>query len=50
LPGKTTVASVSLFQFAYQPGLSRQPASSLASTSLLLAGASNSIKVQIGGW
>jgi hypothetical protein len=30
---------MSLFQFAYQPGLSRLSASSLASASLLLAGA-----------
>ena len=49
LPGKSTVASVSLFQFAYQPGVSRLSASSLASASLLLAGASNPIKVQMGG-
>ena len=42
----TTVASVSLFQFAYQPGLSMHPASSSAFSS----GASNSIAVQIGGW
>ena len=49
LAGEDHGRFVSLFQFAYQPGLSRLSASSLASASLLLAGASNSIKVQMGG-
>ena len=50
LPGNTTVASVSLFQFTYQPGLSRLSAKSRARAAASVAGASNSISVHKGGW